>query len=91
MYGKIASGTSTAAGGGVLSAAAWNSAGVIVTTLVLIFAGLAVLKLLPDLKVPRSWIGGLRLRPGVMPRLPVRLAARLSRRPGAPRAVGEPS
>jgi hypothetical protein len=74
MYGRIASGTSAAAGGGILSATGWNAAGIIVTTLVLIFAGLAVLKLLPRLKVPRSWIGGLRLRPGTILRLRVATA-----------------
>jgi hypothetical protein len=74
MYGKIASGTSTAAGGGILSATGWNTVGFIVTTLVLTFAGLAVLKLLPRLKVPRSWKGGLRLRPGTVLRLRVSFA-----------------
>jgi len=74
MYGKIASGASTAASGGILSATGWNAAGFVVTTLVLIFAGLAVLKLLPSLKVPRSWIGGLRLRPGTILRLRVATA-----------------
>jgi hypothetical protein len=74
MYGRITSGAGTAAGGGIISAASWNTAGLIVTTLVLTFAGLAVLKLLPSLKVPRSWLGGLRLRPGTILRLRVATA-----------------
>jgi hypothetical protein len=74
MYGKIASGTGTAAGGGILSATSWNTVGFMVTTLVLMFAGLAVLKLLPSLKVPRSWKGGLRLRPRAVLRLPASIA-----------------
>ena len=50
MYGKI--GTGTVAGGGIMHVAVFSSAGMIVTTLVLIFGSMAVSKLLPRRRRP---------------------------------------
>lgn len=55
MYGRITTGTAAA---GFLPVTGLNVVGSIVTALVLVFAGLALLKLLPKSSRPGKFFGG---------------------------------